>query len=65
MNLEYLKNFCTESILKYPKLEPDIVGYYALCLTEIEQGGSQMHEINLCINDINDLIEEFNNQTIE
>jgi hypothetical protein len=58
MNLNYLKNFIKEKISEYPSLEDDIRGFYYLCLQEIEDGGSEMHEIGLCISDIEDLIEE-------
>lgn len=58
MNLNYLKNFVKEKISEYPSLEDDIRGFYHLCLQEIEDGGSETHEVDLCISDIEDLIEE-------
>jgi hypothetical protein len=32
--------------------------FYYLALSEIEEGGSEQHEISLAVNDINELINE-------
>lgn len=58
MNLNYLKNFVKEKISQYPSLEDDIKGLYYLCLQEIEDGGSEIQEVQSAISDIEDLIEE-------
>jgi archaellum component FlaC len=58
MNLNYLKNFIKEKIAEYPFLEDDIKGFYYLCLQEIEDGGSEIQEVQSAISDIEDLIEE-------
>jgi hypothetical protein len=42
----------------YPKLEEDIDDFVSLAISEIETGGSVSHEIELCMTDIEDLIEE-------
>ena len=60
MNLEYLKTFIKEKIQQYPNLKEEITDLYYLCHTEIAEGSSEKHEIELCINDINSLIEENN-----
>jgi hypothetical protein len=62
MNLEYLKTFIKEKIGQYPNLKEGIMDFYYLCLSEIEEGGSVQGEIDSCINDINDLIEENNDK---
>ena len=61
MNLQYLRIFIKEKIEQYPKLKGEIMDFYYLCLSEIEEGGSEQSEVDSCINDINDLIEENNN----
>jgi hypothetical protein len=60
MNLQYLKIFIKEKIQQYPKLTGEIMDFYYLCLSEIEDGGSQQSEIQSCISDVNGLIEENN-----
>ena len=32
--------------------------FYSLCLSEIEDGGAEYHEVGMCINDIEELIEQ-------
>jgi hypothetical protein len=58
MNLEYLKGFIKEKIQQYPNLKEEIIDFYSLCLDEIDEGGSEQSEVDSCISDINDLIEE-------
>jgi hypothetical protein len=41
-----------------PTLKSDIIDFYQLALSEIEEGGSEQHEISLAVNDINSLINE-------
>jgi hypothetical protein len=60
MNLQYLKIFIKEKIQQYPNLKEEIMDLYYLCLSEIDEGGSQQSEIDSCISDVNDLIEENN-----
>lgn len=57
MNIQYLRTFCKEKIRQNPHLQDEIVGLYELAMSEIEEGGSESHEIDLAINSINDLIE--------
>jgi len=52
--LQYVK----EQITNHPKIKPDILSYYQLCLDEIEEGGSPEHERELCYNSIEELIKE-------
>jgi hypothetical protein len=58
MNLDYLSKFIKEKKEKYPSLKNDINELYYLCLSEIEEGGSEQAEVDSCISDIEDLIED-------
>lgn len=58
--ISWLIDYCSEARKKYPDLEDQINEYYELCMTEIDDGGSIPHEIQLCVNDIEELIT--NNQ---
>ena len=60
MDLKYLRTFIREQIAQYPDLKSQMVGLYELCLQEIEDGDSESHQVNLCIFDIKELIEEHN-----
>ena len=55
--LSNLKSFVRESIKSHPTFENEIKSLFVLCLDEIEEGGSVMNEISLCIRDIEELIE--------
>lgn len=57
MTLQELRTFAKETIEKYPQHRKEIVGLYNLCKDEIEEGGSTEHEIELCLNEINELIK--------
>lgn len=59
MPLEELRKYCKEVIIDYPKIESDIVELFTLCVSEIEEGGSESHEVELCIGDIEQLIEDY------
>jgi hypothetical protein len=58
INLEYLNKYIKEKKEKYPSLKNDIMDLYYLCLSEIEEGGSEQSEVDSCISDIEDLIED-------
>lgn len=58
MTLEQLRKWVDEKMTQHPELRSDIRDLYRLCLDEIEDGGSVEHEIELCINDIDELIDE-------
>jgi hypothetical protein len=53
-----LREYALEVIKNYPELKEDVIGLYILCQSEIEEGGSPDHEIQLCLEDIRQLIEE-------
>ena len=57
MNLQNLRPFIKEKVQQYPSLKEEIIDLYQLCLDEISEGGSEMNEVELCMNEINSLIE--------
>ena len=60
MNLQQFKNYIEEQIEKYPLLKEEILDLYELAINEIEEGSNATHEIELCLQSINDLIDENN-----
>lgn len=58
--MEELRNYCREVISKYPLIREEVEDLYTLCMTEIEDGGSTTHEIELCMSDIQELINDLN-----
>jgi hypothetical protein len=58
MTLSAFKNQINDLITQHPNLKEEILDFYELAITEIEEGGSATHEIELCLNDIELLIEE-------
>lgn len=58
MTLKQLNQHAIEIIAQYPDLGEEIADYVELCVDEIEQGGSETHEIQLTYSAINDLINE-------
>lgn len=53
-----LKLYAKTITSQYYDLKEEILGLLDLCETEIEEGGSIQHEIDLCYNDINALVKE-------
>jgi hypothetical protein len=51
-----LYKFVQQCILEYPSKKEIIKDIYYLALSEIEEGGSEMHECQLAINDIQEII---------
>lgn len=58
MTLQQLTEWVRETVKKHPDLKSEILDYYVLCIDEMEDGGSEQHEIELCVNSIEQLIEE-------
>ena len=58
LTVEYLVKFVTEKVQSYPTLKDEIMDIYSLCLSEIEEGAAEYHEVGMCLNDIEELIEE-------
>jgi hypothetical protein len=55
--IQQLKHYVRDIIVKHPEKRSEVLDLLELCMNEIEEGGSPIHEISLCINDINQLIE--------
>jgi hypothetical protein len=51
-----LYKFVQQCMLEYPSKKEIIKDIYYLALSEIEEGGSEMHECQLAINDIQEII---------
>ena len=58
MSLDYLSKFVKEQKEKYPSLKNDIMELYYLCISEIDEGGSEGNEVDHCIASIEELIED-------
>jgi hypothetical protein len=44
-------------IENHPSIKEQVIDLFALCVSEIEEGGSESHEVELCLSDIDELIE--------
>jgi len=58
MTIQELKKFATNSIDKHPLYQEEITDLFQLCIDNIEDGESEQNEINLCYNEILELIKE-------
>jgi len=58
MNLQALKSEVIKAINENPDLKSEILDFYYLAVSEIEEGGSESHECELAYNDIVELIKE-------
>ena len=56
MNIKELKTKTLEFIKKRPDLKEELLDFYQLALDEIEDGGSENHECELAISDMEELI---------
>ena len=56
--MENLIKWAKDIAKEHPRHKDQIFELVTLCYDEIEQGGSQTHEIDLCKEDILQLIEE-------
>jgi hypothetical protein len=57
MEINQLKQYCKETISQHPSLKEEIIELLNLAISEIEEGGSKEHEIELCILDIKSIIK--------
>jgi hypothetical protein len=57
-NLSNLLSYCKEMIKAHPHIKDDIMGLYELAVSEIEEGGSEIHECMLAYDDIVELVKE-------
>ena len=53
--IDYLNKYAKDFIEKHPQHKEEVKDLVQLCLDEIGEGGSVEHEIQLCINDIDQL----------
>lgn len=58
--LDYLLVIAKKTIEFNESLEEDVYDLVSLCIDEIEEGGSIEHEIQLCIGNIEELLNEVN-----
>jgi hypothetical protein len=57
-NFRELVSYAKGIVAKHPALQEEIDGLLELCWSEIEEGSSVQHEINLCQRDIETLVAE-------
>jgi hypothetical protein len=50
--------FAKEFIKEHPNFKEEVIDLLDLCQSEIEEGGSPTHEVDLCINSIKQLTEQ-------
>jgi len=53
-----LLEYAEEVTKRFPSLKSDISSLLDLCIMEIEEGGSEQHEIELCWSDIDQLVKD-------
>ena len=58
MTLTELSTRTKELTIKYPVLKQELIELYILACDEVEEGGSEAHECELAISDMDQLIEE-------
>jgi hypothetical protein len=58
MQLSDLKTEVIKFVKENPDLKSEILDFYYLAVSEIEEGGSETHECELAYNDIVELIKE-------
>jgi hypothetical protein len=56
MNLEEFKKEIQRLISEYPNHKEEILDFYDLAFSEIEEGSSVQNEIYLCLESIKDLV---------
>lgn len=56
MNLQKLKQATREFIQNYPEYREEFIDFYSLAESEIEEGGSEMHECQLAYNDMLEIV---------
>jgi len=59
MNIQTLKAEALKIIKEIPDLEGEVKDLFELAMTEIEEGGSESHECQLAINDMEELVKEY------
>ena len=54
--IDNFMTYCKDIVAKHPDLTDEVHDFFDLCMMEIEGGGSQPHEIELAMSDIDDLV---------
>jgi hypothetical protein len=57
MDFQDFQKYCADMIKLYPNLKEEILDFFYLAIDEIEEGGSERHEIELAINSIEELTQ--------
>lgn len=65
MTLSELREEAKKLISHHPELKDEIMDFYYLAVSEIEEGGSESHECELAYNDMMDLYGTGNNKNLE
>ena len=55
---EEAKELYFDTLLQYPEVRDEIEGLYQLFLDEVEAGESEVHELDLFVNALDELTEE-------
>lgn len=58
MNIQTLKAEASRIIKEIPDLKDEVIDLFELAMTEIEEGGSESHECQLAINEMEELVKE-------
>ena len=58
MTLNELSIYTKELTIKYPVLKQELIELYILACDEVEEGGSEAHECELAVSDMDSLIKE-------
>jgi hypothetical protein len=64
MNIKQLKEHAQGIIQNHPILKDEVVELFELAMSEIEEGGSESHECQLAINDMDELVNEMTNENL-
>jgi hypothetical protein len=56
--MEELRKYVDAFKIEHPLFAREAEDLYALCVAEIEQGGSPTHEIELCYSSIDQILED-------
>lgn len=58
MTLKELSIYTKELTVKYPQHKQELIEFYILACDEVEEGGSEAHECELAVSDMDSLIKE-------
>jgi hypothetical protein len=54
--MKQLLEFTNGVVEKYPNLKEDVDALIQLCYDEIEEGGPEAHEMEMCWSDVSELV---------